>query len=107
MGLVIHANQLEQEISEGGVVEDLGSRLARVRQFRWPSPYDDDDHAPHTLAASEEGGQEENDDGDGHRGDGQVEFGVIGPDDDDEELDREAEEEEEVKLQQSNVDLFA
>ena len=87
---LIDAHELENEVAETAKVED-----------------DDDNHAGLVLAAGEERGCKENEDGDGDGGDGQRKLGVVSFGDNDNELDDEAEEEEEIELEECNVDLEA
>ena len=69
--------------------------------------YNNANHPNNTLLASPIGGEQETENCNGNSSDSKVEFDVGSMDNNDEELHRETKEEEKIKLQESNVDLFA
>ena len=107
LGLV-HADEFEEEVGEGGEVEALSVLVRGRGEFIVAvvkETYDGDDHAGFVFSAGKEGGHEKDDDCDGDGGDGEVEFRFFTVDNDDEELDGEAEEKKEVELEEGDVNL--
>jgi len=109
----VHADELEEEVGQGGEIEHLCGTGEQVSSDvgkgglrdgdGWA--YDDEDHAWCALFPCEVSCHQEDDDGYGHRHDGECEFSVVDVDHNDQELYGEPKEEEEIEFEKGNVDL--
>lgn len=85
---LVHADDLEDEVCETGVVT-----------------YNNQHHSHLVLATSPEGGHHQDENGDGKGSNSKTFLGVWDASDNDQELDCETEEEEEIELEKSDINL--
>ena len=89
MARLVHASELENEVCQSTKEHNDGEK-----------------HSKHVLPSSPECCHNEDDDCDGNSGDGNPFLSIFDVVDNNEKLYGEAQKEEEIKLQQSNVNLY-